>query len=121
MTNLLNCGHAPSKHGPYTTGYGTIDGKRQCYDCCAAIERQAMVDTGRATLYLTFDDDTARYIVTDWPGHLRFICTRHTSSPHNIGRKQEHVWFTGPDGKWWHGYHVGDFNQIVHCRRLKVR
>jgi hypothetical protein len=123
MTELLDCGHVASEHGPHTTGYGTDkDDKRHCYDCCAARERASMIEHGDAVLYLTgglpavyqFCDGE----ITDWPGKLRFKC-RVKAGRHNMARVRYDAWFTGPDGKPWHGVQYGNNTQIIHCKRVK--
>lgn len=111
---VLDCGHTPSPHGNITTGYGTTrDGRRECYDCCAARERAAMIATGRATLYLTGD------AVTDWPGKLRFPVGHVRKGRHNMARVRYDFRFSGPDGATWSGVQYGDNTQIAHCRRVK--
>lgn len=119
---LCDCGHAPSvkpNAGSGGTGYGVwTDGLTYCYDCCAKNERQAMIDTGKATLYHVKRDD-GKWAVTDWPGRLSFPVLGQKKSWHNIGRKRVDLWFVGPDDHIWHGYQIGDWNQIAHCKRTK--
>ena len=110
---VLDCGHLPSPHGPYTTGYGRdARGKKHCYACCAEMEKARMIETGRATLYLSGNK------IADWPGTLSFPC-RVKRGAHNIARYRYDAWFTGPDGKPWHGVQYGDNTQIIHCRRVR--
>lgn len=119
-TALLDCGHAPSEHGDSTTGYGTdAEGRTYCYACCADNDRAAMIATGRATLYLSGNWSDRTSVVTNWPGSLSFRASYQKTGRHNIAGKRYDVWFTGPDGKHWHGYQVGDNTQICHCRRVK--
>lgn len=116
MVVLLDCGHGPSKHSDFTTGYGiSSDGKKHCYECCATRERDAMIKTGKATLYLTDKG------VTDWPGKLQFSVVRKNTGSHNIARVRYDVWFIGPDKHIWHGVTYGDFTQICHCNRTKEK
>ena len=77
-----------------------------------------MVETGKATLYL----DRTRSEVTDWPGMLRFHAMGFSASWHNMAGKNGRVdfYFRGPDGFVWHGYQIGNFNEIAHCRRTKA-
>lgn len=130
----LDCGHEPSEHGPHTTGYGEDrDGKRYCYDCCAERERAAMIEHGKATLYLVKDSGYQRptvgseqasdraWIITDWPGKLRFRPWHVRKGRHNIARTRYDAWFAGPDGHVWHGVQYGDMTQIIHCKRTKER
>lgn len=113
---LLDCGHPASAHGKNTTGYGTDrEGKRYCYDCCAEIDRQDMIATGKATLYLS------GWEVTDWTGHLRFQAGTVRKGRHNMAWVRYDVWFLGPDGHEWHGVQYGDNTQICHCRRTKTK
>lgn len=108
-----------------------------CYQCCADSERARMIETGRATLYLSFTWGTrtvegkhgerrhafGRYTactVSDWAGKLSFIGRMHIGH-HNMARVRYDVTFTGPDGKAWRGTTYGDNTQICHCRRLKGR
>lgn len=101
------------------TGYGVdAEGRKHCYQCCADREKASMMLTGRACLYLVADEDHWHYRVTDWPGKLSFKVSFHKSSRHNFGCTRQDVWFTGPDGKNWHGVNIGD-SQICHCRRNK--
>jgi hypothetical protein len=134
-TTILDCGHVPSPHESFSTGYGTgTDGKTYCYACCADRDRADMIETGRATLYLTRDklsparqDTYGRtihalysYKLTNWPGSLTFNvggAVRH--GRHNIARTRIDAWFTGPDGKPWHAVQYGENTQIAHCRRVK--
>ena len=113
---ILDCGHTPSPHALFTTGYGTTeDGKRHCYDCCAASERARMVETGKATLYLNSGK------ITDWPGKLTFpVIGRVSRSWHNFAGRdgRRDVDFVGPDGFIWHGTNIGD-NDVLRAKRTK--
>lgn len=120
QTTVCDCGHPPSAHGSHVTGYGVdMEGKTACYDCCAKQERQMMIETGKATLYYTREGDG--WFVVDWPGHLRFKATGNRQSRHNWGRIRSDFWFVGPDGFIWHGYQIGDWNQLAHCKRTKEK
>jgi hypothetical protein len=111
---LLDCGHPVSEHLSITTGYGTDkDGKKHCYECCAVRDKAAMIEDGKATLYL------AKNEVTNWPGSLRFAVSYTRKGRHNIAGSRHDVWFTGPDGKRWHGVQFGENTQLCHCRRIK--
>lgn len=118
---LLDCGHEPSPHSDFTTGYGLdAEGKRYCYSCCADRERKRMVETGKATLYLTIDKGAHyTYAVTDWPGLLSFPARYVRRGTHNIARTRLDFEFTGPDGYRWVGVQYGADTQIAHCRRTK--
>ena len=117
-TAILDCGHAPSAHSDFTTGYGIDrDGKKHCYACCADDDRKQMQETGRITLYLS-ESKTGEWSVSNWPGSLRFPCNVPRVSRHNIARWRYDVWFTA-NGENWHGVQYGDNTQICHCRRTK--
>lgn len=140
MSTILDCGHPPSPHSDFTTGYGVdASGRKHCYACCADNDRASMAETGRATLYLTEDTPStaagmidwaqARDVhwiggrrvtlaVTNWPGSLRLNVMRARESRNNWGARRIDVWFRC-DGREWYGVNVGD-NQILHCRRVKA-
>lgn len=116
---VLDCGHTPSEHSHFTTGYGTRgDGSRHCYACCAQRERAEMLETGRAVLYLTRDADG--YKVGNWPDSLTFRAHRVKHAPRARGFDADRVdvWFTDVAGAEWHGVNRGG-DQILRCRRLK--
>jgi len=116
MNNILDCGHPPSKHGSYTTGYGiTPDGGKHCWDCCAKYDRQRMIDTGKIILYLTRKGNID--IATNWPGTLSFNVSVPSVGRHNLAHVRYDVWFRGPDNKQWHGVQYGYNTQILHCKR----
>jgi hypothetical protein len=121
---ILECGHEPSEHSEFTTGYGVkkVDGKdfRCCYECCAKDDRDSMLSSGRATLYLT-GNRADGYKVTNWPGSLSFPVHYAKHGRHNIARSRVDVYFVGPDGNTWHGVQYGENTQICHCRRTKAR
>lgn len=107
-----------------TTGYGVDrDGNRHCFDCCAEHGRAHMVETGRATLYLTTRPIGERigWQVSDWPGRLAFPTSGLSTSRHNFGGTRRDFWFNGPDGYVWHGYQIGDNSELAHCRRTKEK
>lgn len=115
---VLFCGHLPSDHAKFTNGCGIDkEDKTHCYDCCAANERQSMIESGRATLFLTKDD--GKWFASDWPGHLKFKVAYRKSSRHNWARTRMDVWFMGPDSHWWWGVSYGEYTQLLHCKRTK--
>lgn len=121
MTTLttLDCGHPESPHSEITTGYGvTQDGRKICYSCCAEQDKQQMRQDGRITLYLVERD--GRHYVTNWPGSLEIPVKSFRKSHHNMAGKngRTDVWFTF-EGQNWHGYQIGQWNEICHCKRTK--
>jgi hypothetical protein len=117
---ILDCGHAPSTHGEYTTGYGSDkDGRTYCYECCAKQDRQSMQETGRITLYLTHGKlvDYGFGMLTNWPGLLSYSCTVKKGR-HNIAGTRYDVRFEDETGAQWHGVQYGENTQLCHCRRL---
>lgn len=114
MSEILDCGHPPSEHSNFTTGYGVdSEGRKHCYACCAERDKAEMIKTGRATLYLSGKE------VSNWPESLKFRVNYVRKGRHNMARVRYDVRFIGPDGKPWHGVQYGDNTQIVHCRRIK--
>ena len=125
----LTCGHAPSEHSSFATGYGSDnDGNTYCYDCCADRERASMTETGSATLCLVespnpkkigSDGTMPDVEITDWAGKLRFRPGTMRKGQHNMARTRTDVWFRGPDGREWHGVQYGENSQVLHCKRSK--
>lgn len=118
---VLDCGHTPTvPRSSFSTGYGTgHDGRTRCFACCADSDKAAMVETGRATLYLA-RKYPGKYHVANWTGSLSFDVLGGTPSKgrHNIARVQYSARFVGPDGATWSARSYGDNNEIAHCRRL---
>lgn len=104
------------------TGYG-LHGKAKkkvCYDCCAELDKKRMQKTGTAFLYLT-KDATGSWVITNWPGTLRFTPYLVRKGGHNWYRVERFdAWFIGPDGAVWHGVNLGD-NEVLRCKRTKSR
>lgn len=118
-SEILECGHhaTPTEH---TTGYGTTpDGRRHCYECIATMDKNRMIWDGKITLYFVKRDE--KHFVTNWPGSLEFPVLNVKTSFHNMAGRNGRTdfWFKGPDGKTWHGYQIGQYNQIAHCKRTK--
>lgn len=124
---ILECGHPESDHSSITRGYGWMNGERHCYDCCAERDRYQMLETGKATLYLTLKDaftpdgnpNGKTGEISNWPGSLKFRTGPIRKGRHNMARVRYDTWFTGPDGKEWHAVQYGDNTQIAHCKRVK--
>jgi hypothetical protein len=118
-TTILDCGHAPSPHADFTTGYSTdAAGKTFCYDCCAEMDKAEMRKTGRATLYLVRRD--GEWHVTNWPGSLDLKAYGVRFGRHNLAGRRVDFWFKF-EGQEWHGYNLGHYSQIAHCKRLKAK
>lgn len=105
MTTVLDCGHKGRDYG------SDSDGKKYCYPCCGLRDRERMIRDGKTTLYLTGST------LSNWPGSFNLTVRRVRVGKHNFAGKRYDVWFTGPDGKEWHGVQYGDQTQICHCRR----
>jgi hypothetical protein len=124
--SLCDCGHPPSEHSEHTTGYGIDkDSKTHCWSCCAEQDKAQMIKDGKTMLYLTYRHEGkiafGEYFdgkVGNWPGTLSFPC-RIRKGSHNMARTRYDLWFTGPDGKQWHGVQYGENTQIAHCKRVK--
>ena len=117
-----DCGETkPVKHDG-GTGYAIVreDGseKHICYQCCGKRDAKAMVEDGKACLYLSKRDDGA-WAVSNWPGTLVFKTHYTRETRRGFSGKGRDAWFTGPDGKAWYGINMGD-SQICRCRRLKA-
>lgn len=102
---LLECGHEPSPHEAFTTGYGVNreTGARSCYDCCLKRELEEMRGAQRWTAYLS-EDGTA---LQNWPGGTLARVTRITERRNNFAGKLYHVWAVTAEGVWWYGDGLG--------------
>ncbi len=107
---------------PGGVGYGVAeDGRVICYVCGAQETRARMADPtsdGREILYLVRDGPD--WIVTDWPGKLRFPVGVSKTGRHNMAGSRIDVWFHGPDGRTWWGVQYGENTQVIHCRRTAI-
>lgn len=103
------------------TGYRLDEfGNAFCYACCAKIDKERMVRDGKSDfLYLSMDG-AGEWVITNWPGSLRFKAIRVSLSDHNMAGKngRRDTWFVGPDGKVWHGVSVGN-SDVLHAKRTK--
>lgn len=126
------CNEAKPVNASGGTGYAVnSEGGKVCYSCCADIDRARMLETGRATLYLSPENrptptGVARYLnargdVRNWPGTLRFPFSGLRVARHNIAGRVYTAYFTGPDGATWSARNYGEHSDIAHCRRLKSR
>lgn len=113
----LDCGHPESDHSPITRGYAkTADDRLVCWDCAAMGEREFMQSNGRTTLYLVKQD--GHWFVTDWTGKVSYRTEYVKRGYHNIGGTRMDAWFYDEKGNLWWGVHYGEFNQIIHCKRI---
>jgi hypothetical protein len=117
---ILECGHPPSPHESFTTGYGVdSDGNRHCYQCCADQDDKLMQDDERITLYLTKNEEGA-WKVCNWPSSLVFPAFVQISpNGHNWGLTRRDAWFFDRRGDPWWGVQFGENTELIHCRRLK--
>ena len=125
-----DCGEFKPVQTEGGTGYARLkDGSNICYECCGIRDRADMVKTGRGVLYLSSVPapdcmknqpwNTIRGRLSNWPGTLEFKVDATKKGRHNMAGSRYDVWFTGPDGKDWHGVQYGENTQICHCRRIK--
>ncbi len=99
MTDVLECGHEASPHESFTTGYGTdAAGKRHCYDCCARIDRQTMLDAQPGDRFMAYCREGR---LVNWPGHELGKVSFGARHPWSRDRYYVRAW--GPDGRAWHG------------------
>ncbi len=101
------------------TGYASREnGDKVCYACCADEDRAYMREHGKIMLYLGIGD-----AVSNWSGTLIIRPDRvRRSFGWGFGRayRRVDVWFSF-EGATWYGRQQGDFNQVLHCRRIKAR
>lgn len=122
------CGKVCNHEEPFT-GYGVYDGQTYCYDCCGIIERAALLEEGKAVLYLTLDQEPQLYNkrgwyypksakLSNWPGTFSISIHAIKVGGHNITGRRFDVWFKFY-GSQWHGVQYGDNTQLCHVRRLR--
>lgn len=102
-------------------GYGTYDGKKVCYACCAVRDRKALMGLkGREQyhLYLT-KKKCGKFFVSNWPGTLKIAVDYAVEGRHNLAGTRTDVGFT-LDGKKFYGTQYGTMNEICHVRAKKA-
>jgi hypothetical protein len=104
---ILDCGHPIGDHSYFTSGYATTsEGKRICYACADARQRDDLLDRSRPFgAYLSSDGRK----ITSWTGGELMTVTRETDwrifgSRHNRGSC---VTAIDCHGKRWHGRGAG--------------
>jgi len=115
---VLECGHEPSHHEEFTTGYGVTDnGERHCYECCAKMDREFMDSNKKITLYLVERD--GKFFIENWAGSLSYKVQFSKKGGHNIAGSRLDVWFNDHHRRQWHGVQYGNNTQLCHCKKLK--
>lgn len=99
--------------------YGKI-----CYRCCGELDKDEMVRTGQATLYLSCSSEAHGLVwrVGNWPGSLVFPVELTLSKPYRVfgQRLRRHtVRFIGPDQQPWTGWAYNHNHQLINVRRIK--
>ncbi len=125
------CKETKTHKDDHTTGYARYGtrGLKVCFACCAVKDRESMLEHGdskRLPLYLTELPDppelgtfkSPKFKVSNWPGTLEFPVTGYSRGSHNIAGSRIDVWFMVSGQRWW-GYQIGDYTQIVHCKRVQ--
>ena len=110
----VDCGFKTVHHSDFTTGYGIDANNRHvCFECCGKRDAQTMREKGKYMLYYSSGK------ITNWPGTLSFTPYFSRESQHNIGGKRIDFWFMF-EGRVWHGYQIGRWNEIAHVRQTKA-
>lgn len=109
------------------TGYA-VDRDTQlkvCYDCCAARDKKDMESYDKFLLYLCKEAEPVSspcgYVVSNWPGTLKFPVQTMKKGGHNISGSRRDVWFKDHVGSEWHGVQYGNFSQICYCKKRKIK
>ena len=113
----LDCGHAPSEHGPHTTGTGrTPDGRHLCWDCCNAAELADFLKADSYTGYLSNDGTR----ITTWPGGTLARVTREWEIRNNMAGRITRIQAVDETGARWYGTSPGR-GMYTRLHRSKAR
>lgn len=104
---LLDCGHPASAHGETDTGYGVDpDGKKHCYECCHAKDREDMKTATSFFAYLSRDGAS----ISNWAGRkLGTVTTSRNYKAWGFGGQhwRYSVRVVDLDGRRWYGTSPG--------------
>lgn len=115
----LDCGHAESPHADFTRGYGTDrDGKRHCYDCCAARDLASIARAEPFTGYLTMDAGR-QAIISNWAGSPLLRVTKYWKIENSwvkrgcVSNELLQIRAVDAHGRAWYGRGLG---QGMYCK-----
>ena len=113
-------------------GCDVAEGDKVCYACCGKIDSDWMRTHDRIMLYLTCDVNKGeqahllrkQWRVSNWPGTLKMRASVSVYpcghfSPFCGHMELRHAYFKDEHGRYWSGRSIGDWTEIIHCRRLK--
>lgn len=114
MTNILDCGHAPTKvaAGSISNGIARdIAGNTLCYECATKWIKETAEETGKTVAYVSSD---GRNIIT-WNGDVlgTVIMAVPASGRRTFYRARLF------DGKVWYGWGPAEVGTYVSLRRYK--
>ena len=114
-------------HSETSTGYGVIEGRTYCYDCCGDYDRLVLEQDRQVTLYLCSPNPKAEDVeqrywrVTNWPGTLSFRA-RFVNSWVRFSVRVVKVAFEDHRGVTWIGEcNDADNSQLCKCKRMAQR
>lgn len=126
-----DCGHAPSDHSDFTTGYGKdASGKTFCYDCCHKQDLETLKTAQRFFAYYSgpknpsgrWSDTFSGYggTISNWPGNPlgRILWWQVCYSP--VGGRQFRCRIQDAHGAQWYGVGAWDNGNYVRLRKLKT-
>lgn len=90
------------------------ENKKVCYACCGKQDEKMLLNASPGDKFVLYFDGTH---VLNWPGSFK-IRVFASSSRHNYGGMRHDFHFT-VGAKRFHGYQIGDSNEIAHIRCLK--
>ena len=106
MTELLDCGHAPTKTEGMGTGYGrNVEGKTFCYDCSTEADKEIIRKREMFYAYVSTDGKS----ITNWPGRKLMRVTAHWTGEGFWGYKTHYFNAVAEDGSEWYGKNGGHF------------
>jgi hypothetical protein len=96
----------------------TREGSAVCFECHVDLDKQRMIDGGKAVFCLAMSRDGNT--VSNEAGTLVFPCGPVRTGNHSSGVRYD-VSFDGPDGFVWQGTQYGRNTNICHCKRTRIR
>ena len=121
---ITGYGYVPDPPGEYYAGINLQAGDKVCFFCCGEMDKLHMEKEGKISLYLV-RREKAWYVI-NWPGSLEYRATVSVSkkghySPLSGYMERRDAHFRDEQGNMWWGRSIGQWTDIIHCKRLKSK